>query len=290
MAMSLRDRIVQSSAALREMHDRMEQLVQEGARASDIDRLQRQINRATAFQNRLTIQLVLEAERRGIRALDTAVDIVIQKGDPIQYIELKATAARRSMRQYVLDVLHLGGVPMAPREVSEMAAAWLSVDLATARFASLRRDEQRAWDANPHVRPEFVVPAISARDFTALPRLVATSVWPLTERLIGTRTLRRNHLKVLLALIALWQRMQRDGAATGSDAVVALIRTYGRSLSAPAQADGAEWTETLHMLAERELGDIEPLDGEERHAAAVGMARLEPKAQLWGREGPYPEE
>jgi hypothetical protein len=158
------------------------------------------------------------------------------------------------------------------------------------RFASLRRDEQRAWDANPHVRPEFVVPAISARDFTALPRLVATSVWPLTERLIGTRTLRRNHLKVLLALIALWQRMQRDGAATGSDAVVALIRTYGRSLSAPAQADGAEWTETLHMLAERELGDIEPLDGEERHAAAVGMARLEPKAQLWGREGPYPEE
>jgi hypothetical protein len=145
---------------------------------------------------------VLEAERMGMRAADQGVDIVIQRGDSTQYIEVKTTAARRSMRQHVLDVLHLGGVPMAPREVSEVAAAWLGVDLAPARFASLRRDEERAWDANPHVRPEFVVPAISARDFTAIPRQVATSAWPLTERLIGTRTLRRNHLKVLLALIA----------------------------------------------------------------------------------------
>jgi hypothetical protein len=117
---------------------------------------------------------------------------------------------------------------------------------------------------------------------------VATSAWSLTERLIATRTLRRNHLKVLLALIDLWQRLRRDGAATGSDAILAPIRTYGRSLSAPAQADVAEWTETLRMLAERELGEIEPLDREERHAAAAGMARLGPKAHLWGRERPYP--
>jgi hypothetical protein len=35
------------------------------------------------------------------------------------------------------------------------------------------------------------------------------------------------------------------------------------------------------MLAERELEEIEPLDREERHAAAA-MAHLGPRVYLWG--------
>jgi hypothetical protein len=89
------------------------------------------------------------------------------------------------------------------------------VDLSTARCARLHSTEERTWHANPLARPIWVVPAICCLDFAALPRLVATSAWPLERRLVGTLTLRVTHLSALLALLEVWERTQASGGGGG---------------------------------------------------------------------------
>ena len=62
-------------------------------------------------------------------------------------------AGQRPLREQVLDVLDEIGVPAPPRVISEVAAARYGRPLPVARFASLRRDEDRAWRKDLLSRP-----------------------------------------------------------------------------------------------------------------------------------------
>jgi hypothetical protein len=71
--------------------------------------------------------------------------------------------ARRSAAhaQAVLDILDELGVPAAPRVISEIAVSNYGRPLPASRFASLRRDEERACRKDPLSRPTWVVPTFT---------------------------------------------------------------------------------------------------------------------------------
>jgi hypothetical protein len=265
-----RDQIARGADSLSVLHQRMAQWARDpSVPSTDLERLQREITRATAKQAQCITELQLD---EGTKELALPAPV-------------RAEATRRPVRLAVLDTLHLIGVPATPRDLSLIAAACLDAHVPVSRFASLRRDDEKAWRANPAARPEYVVPAISASELTAMPRIVATSAFPLAERLIGIRTPRRNALRALLALIDVWERA-RTTTGDGQRAILHIIASYGRMLPGVAGALDEETAPRLWRdAAQAELAAIEPADRDERVTAATTMAAWDTRTQLWGREG-----
>src|SRR5260370_39112602 len=81
------------------------------------------------------------------------------------------------------------------------------------RCASIRRDEHNAYRRDSLSRPVWVVPALKAYGFRAIPRLIASSVWEPERRLIGPRTLRGNHLKTVIALFRRRAALSQTGSS-----------------------------------------------------------------------------
>jgi hypothetical protein len=184
------------------------------------------------------------------------------------------------MREQILDLLDELGVPSSPRVISEYAFACLGIELPIARFASLRRDEERGYMRDSVSKPAWVVPALNSAGFTPIPRLVASSVWPIERRLIGPRTLRVNHLKTLLALISRVDTLGSDQDATRR--VLAVIFRFARSVPGAGQGVGEPELARIRSAAEAEFQAIGPIDDLERRQAAESLAKLPPDRQIWG--------
>src|SRR5438552_1430149 len=90
---------------------------------------------------------------------------------------------------------------------------------------TLNRAPPRASRKDPGSRPAWVVPALNLVGFTAMPRLVASSVWEPERRLIGPRTLRVNYLKTLLALLRKLTILERADPQAES-ALAAMVYRY----------------------------------------------------------------
>jgi hypothetical protein len=195
---------------------------------------------------------------------------------PERYGRYRLRARQRPMREQVLDIVDELSVPVSPRVVSDYATVVLNFPLSPARFASLRRDEARAYQRDPNARPAWVVPAINVKGLSSIPRLVASSGWEPERRLIGARTLRVNHLKVLLALI---RRLSAFDANAQPKGLAAMAYRFAAWLPTANNAD----LESVNAAAQSELEAIEPEDEAERTSAAVTLCTLPPQFQLWGR-------
>jgi hypothetical protein len=268
-----REQVVQSAARLRAMLEDLERLVRDpAARPDQLNRLQQRIMVQAARQTNLVAQ--------------------IQTGRaPTPPDRPPATGARsarplRPMRESVLDALNLIEVPASPRALSDIGQACFQVELPVARFASLRRDEERAWQSNPTARPAWVVPAISCADYMPLARLASSSAWPLERRLIGVRTQRVNHLQTLLALVRVWERTGEE--ADGAQPLRRLVLTYARSVPGALPQAEPPSPARIRAMAQAELEMILPADLAERRAAAAAMQDWPPQTQLWGQTGPRP--
>jgi hypothetical protein len=198
-------------------------------------------------------------------------------------------AGQRPMREQVLDILDELGVPNSPRVISEYALACLGIDLPVPRFASLRRDEERAFRKDPLSKPAWVVPALNMTGFAPIPRLVASSVWPVERRLIGPRTLRTNHLLSLLALLKraanLADEKEVVAATPGSGKthlLLGIIFRFARSVPGGWAVAGEPDLEGIRAATEAELQSIVADDEMERKQAAEKLAKLPEDRQIWG--------
>jgi hypothetical protein len=253
--------------AIRQKQDalqRMEDVVADpAATPAMIESAQAEVERLTAVWKRLMHDLR-----------------VAQFEAPERFGAYRTRAGQRPFREQVLDILDELGVPNSPRVVSEYALTCLGIDLPVVRFASLRRDEERSFRKDPLSKPAWVVPALNMTGFSPIPRLVASSVWPIERRLIGPRTLRVNHLVTLLALLR-----RADSITDGEDAVQgikSLILRFARSVPGAWAVTGEPDFDRIRVATEAELNAIGPDDEPERKQAAEKLAKLPEDRQVWG--------
>jgi hypothetical protein len=237
-----------------------------GANAVALDRIQRQLNRLRAQQEQLISELAL-------RQLEA----------PEAYGAYGRQAGQRPMREQVLDTLEEITVPASPRAISEFAAARFGLALPPDRFASLRRDEERAFRKDPTSRPAWVVPAINLAGLTAIPRLVASSAWEPERRLIGSRTLRTNHLRTLLAILRCYEEAQTRRDSKAGLQLRAMARSYAETVPGALPPGEELDVDGIRNLAKAELERINPVDFEERSAAAQRLQALAERYRLWGK-------
>jgi hypothetical protein len=195
---------------------------------------------------------------------------------------LTGLVGQRPMREQVLDILDELAVPASPRVISEIAVARYGRPLPPSRFASLRRDEERAWRKDRLARPAWVVPALSAQGLTSLPRIVGSSTWPAECRLIGARTLRANHLRTLLALLSMRERSQQADSAWAVTRLETMI--FGFAQTVPGAVEPGKLADYQRVIeaAKAELALIEEMDLDERRTAARRLENLPELHQFWG--------
>src|ERR1700761_1658960 len=98
---------------------------------------------------------------------------------------LRATTPGPPIREVVLAALDELGWPQNARFLEEYLWAKRQLQLDSRAFASLRRDELRAWKRSPGARTAYIVPALN-KDGTANPRWLTSSAWDLPRRVIAT--------------------------------------------------------------------------------------------------------
>lgn len=194
----------------------------------------------------------------------------------------RTPAGQRPFREQVLDVLNTFGVPATPRTISEFAAAALNLSLPAARFSSLRRDEESAFKKNPAARPAWVAPAINAGTLTPIPRVVADSSWSIERRLIGPRTLRVNHLYILLAFIESTQELSGEDELAESHMYNLTLRYASTVRGALRSGSPQPKLGEVKGTVMAELEQIEGDDRREREAAAERIRSLPTYNQIWG--------
>src|ERR1700691_1440413 len=107
-----------------------------------------------------------------------------------------ASAGRRAsrpgppIRAVVLAALDELGWPQNARFLEEYLWAKRELQLDSRAFASLRRDELRAWRRSPKARSAYIVPALNP-DGSANPRWLTSSAWDLSRRAAGAARSRR---------------------------------------------------------------------------------------------------
>jgi hypothetical protein len=274
MVVQTRDKLRAGAAKLHALLRQFELLL-DGEGTAELDRTQRRINRAVADQSRLVTELLVASASASASAMPKG-GAATREGTRF------GLAGQPPMREQVLNALDRIGVPATPREAAEVAFALTGTELVPGRFASLRRDEYRAYTNDPRSRPSYVVPAINAAGLTAMARVVADSAWEPERRLIGTRTLRANHLRTLLALLDMRAGAEEREDATAMKRLGLLIGRYAESVPGAAEHGQELDLGRVREATAAELARIGVVDEEERAAAALRLEKLREDRQLWG--------
>jgi hypothetical protein len=241
-------------------------LAGEDTRPGERERLTAQLQRLMSEYERLTHELkLIQLEGREIAGKR-----------PLRH-------SGRTLREQTLDILDEIGVPLAPRAIVEFAAATSGVSLAASRFASLRRDEERASRRDFLAKPAWIAPALSSNSLTAVPRLLTSTAWPPERRLIGPRTPRVNHLRALLAYLRRYQLLQKTDAARALILLEGLIWRHARAVPGATKSGEAPDLDRIRRTIEAELSLIEVEDEVERKTALERLRKLAPAFQLWGK-------
>jgi hypothetical protein len=232
----------------------------------------------------------------GDRAKQSVVEPQLRKlqaemhrlSDEFRYVQLEQSVSPRgrtrmtgkTVREIALDAIDEIGVPVSPSTISDFAMATTGVGVPATRFASLRRDEERAARRDPASRPAWVVPALSAARLTALPRLFSSSAWELERRLVGVRSARVNHLYTTLAFLDRFERQLSTNTDPG--AVENLLVRYARGVPGATASGGEVNGAHIRAVVQAELAAIEPEDLKERRDAAARLAKYRDQEKLWG--------
>lgn len=203
-------------------------------------------------------------------------------------LEAREIAAPRSrkpgkpLRELALDALEDLGVPSAPALIADLTDAITGNRPSPSRFASLKRDEENAARRNLAARPAWIVPAISAEQLTAIPRLLTSSAWSLERRIIGSRSMRTDHLRITISLAQRLAHLRESGAAEARN-VERLLFPLARSVPNATDTGKSLVPSRVREAAEAELSVLEAADLEERRAAAARLSASNAHIRLWGR-------
>jgi hypothetical protein len=193
---------------------------------------------------------------------------------------LRASRPGPPIRTRVLAALDDLGWPQNARFLGEYLWARWQLQLDSRAFASLRRDELRAWRHAPGARPAYIVPALRA-DGSANPRWLTSSAWDLERRVVASpQTERRLDLQKIVAL-----RVRGSRGPVGT----LLERSAERILSVdppPVSASGAAtsaWRRRVRAHAAALIEAIAVHDDPDRAQVAARLAGLPAEDLVWGR-------
>ncbi len=194
----------------------------------------------------------------------------------------RARKPGKPLRELALDALDDLGVPAPPALIADLTAALTGVRPSPSRFASLRRDEENSARRNMAGRPAWVVPAISAQQLTAIPRLLTSSSWALERRIVGARSIRTDNLRIAISLAGRLSHLREAGAAEAK-MVERLLFPFARSV--PGAIEYGQPIDTARIIdaSQGELILIEEPDLDERRAAAAKLSASSQQVRLWGR-------
>ena len=194
----------------------------------------------------------------------------------------RARKPGKPLRELALDALDDLGVPAAPSLIADLTEALIGTRPSPSRFASLRRDEENAARRNIAARPAWIVPAIDARQLTAIPRRLSSSSWDLERRIIGARSIRTDNLRIAISLSGRLAHLREAGASEATR-IERLLFPFARSI--PGAVEYGQRIDPARTIdaARIELALIEAPDLEERRAAAAKLGGASPQVRLWGR-------
>ena len=198
-----------------------------------------------------------------------------------------------SLRELALHTLDAIGLPCETRVLVHIIKACHARSVQPTLIAALVRREKVAGlgAVDAWSRPR-VVAALYAPQLAPLTSVVANSVWPDAQRLVGAYTPRVLHLQVIHRLV----RLQVAARARGDERLAGQLRLLVLRLAAPLQVGAYDASRTDASVLARiarearvELAALAPRDRAERDEAALRLAVLaagDPCIRLWGQSSP----
>ena len=192
---------------------------------------------------------------------------------------LRATTPGPPIREVVLDALDELGWPQNARFLEEYLWAKRQLQLDSRAFASLRRDELRAWRRSPGARSAYIVPALNP-DGSANPRWLTSSAWDLPRRVIASPETER--LFDLQKILALNVRGSRGPLGTLLERnVTEILAIEPPPVSASVTATRA-WRAHVRSHTAALIEAIRSRDDADRDRLAAGLADLPDDDRIWG--------
>ncbi len=186
------------------------------------------------------------------------------------------------IREQAHQALTLLGAPASPKLISAAHEAFLTGPIVTAKLGSLRRDEERSFNAQPHARPYYICAALTYDRLGPARGLLAVSTWPLEQRIIGPLSPRTDFLTHAIHVAEQVQRIRTDGRDPGLPAW-RLLRRF--AVNVPGADDGSD-TPDPERVADRAAGEArvhaDADTTERREAADRARQRLPAVQQLFG--------
>jgi len=196
---------------------------------------------------------------------------------------LRAAQPGPPIREVVLAALNELGWPQNARFLEEYLWAKHQLQLDSRAFASLRRDELRAWRHSPRARSAYVVPALNS-DGSANPRWLTSSDWELSRRIVASAETER--LFDLQKIIALNVRGSRGPLGTLLERSVAgILAIEPPAVSASITATRA-WRTHVRSHVTALIEGIRSSDDAIREQLAADFASLPDHDRVWGRPVP----
>lgn len=194
----------------------------------------------------------------------------------------RARKPNKPLRELALDALDDLGVPAAPALIADLTAALTGDRPSPSRFASLKRDEENAARRNLAARPAWIVPAISAAQLTAIPRLLTSSTWSLERRIIGSRSMRTDNLRVAVSLANRLAQLREVGAPEAKN-IERLLFPFARSIPGANETGQPIDPKRVVDAAQSELSVLDEADLAERRDAVTKFGNSSTAFKLWGR-------
>jgi len=194
---------------------------------------------------------------------------------------LRAAQPGPPIREVVLAALDELGWPQNARFLEEYLWAKHQLQLDSRAFASLRRDELRAWQRSPGARSAYIVPALNP-DGVANPRWLTSSAWELPRRVIASPQTER--LFDLQKILALNVRGSRGPLGTLLERYVAQVLAVDPPpVSASVTATRA-WRAHVRSHTAALIEAIRSRDDADRDQLAAQLAGCPDRERVWGRE------
>lgn len=188
----------------------------------------------------------------------------------------------KPLRELALDALDDLGVPAPPALIADLTKALTGIRPSPSRFASLRRDEENAARRNIAARPAWIVPAINAAELTAIPRLLCSSAWSLERRIVGSRSMRTDHLRIAESLARRLKQLREAGAPESKN-IERLLFPIARAIPGATETGKLVDPDKVTEAARAELAALDEADRAERGEACARLANARPQERLWGR-------
>jgi len=195
--------------------------------------------------------------------------------------DVRASRPGLPVRAVVLAALDELGWPQNARFLEEYLWAKRELQVDSRAFASLRRDELRAWQRSPGARTAYIVPALNP-DGSANPRWLTSSAWDLSRRVVASPESER--LFDLHKIHALRVHGSRGPLGTLLERYAARILSIDPPPVSASAAATSAWRARVraHTAALIEL--VRSHDDSDRDRIASRLAELPAEDLVWGRK------